>query len=106
MFKRKTKLIEKIAEEKQEVIKQLESIFDKKTRVYIDYANVRPWSIKLGWHIDLARLKAFLCSFDNIESVNFYNGYLAGDERSEREKTLAENCKYILRTKPVKKMLK
>jgi len=104
MFKPKTKLIGKITEEKKEVIKQLEVIFDKKTRVYIDYANVRPWSVRLMWHIDLARLKAFLGSFDTIESVNFYNGYLAGDERSEKEKTLAENCKYVLRTKPVKKM--
>lgn len=104
MFTPKTKLIEKISSEKQGVIRQLENIFDKRTRVYIDYANVRPWSNKLGWHIDLARLKAFLGSFDTIEVINFYNGYLAGNERSEREKAVAENCKYILRTKPVKKM--
>lgn len=104
MFKPKTKLIAEIAEGKLEVIKQLDNIFDKKARIYIDYANVRPWSVKLGWHVDLARLKAFLSSFENIEAINLYNGYLAGNERSEREKAVAESCKYLMRTKPVKKM--
>lgn len=102
MFTPKTDRIKNIAEYKQEVITQLESIFIGKTRVYIDYANVRPWSEKLGWHIELKRLKQFLDSFDTVEAVNFYNGYLAGNERSEKEKTEAENNKYFLRTKPVK----
>lgn len=102
MFAPKTERIKEIAGNKQEVIKQLESILGTKTRIYIDYANVRPWSTKLEWHIDLKRLKQFLDSFDTIEAINFYNGYLAGNERSEKEKDEAENCKYILRTKPVK----
>ncbi|MBU4480428.1 NYN domain-containing protein, partial [Patescibacteria group bacterium] len=50
------------------------------------------------------RLKQFLDSFDTIESVNFYNGYLEGDARSEKEKKEVENSKYTLRTKPVKIM--
>jgi len=104
MFTPKTERIKNIAREKTEVIKQLESIFATKTRVYIDYANVRPWSEKLGWHIDLKRLKQFLDSFNTIEAVNFYNGYLAGNERSEKEKTEVEYSKYVLRTKPVKIM--
>lgn len=104
MFKPKTDRIKDIAEYKQEVIKQLENIFSDKTRVYIDYANVRPWSEKLGWHIELKRLKQFLNSFNTVEAVNFYNGYLAGNERSEKEKTEAEDNKYFLRTKPVKIM--
>jgi len=104
MFTPKTQRIEEISKNKPEVIKQLEDIFDTKTRVYIDYANVRPWSAKLGWHIDLKRLKQFLNSFDTIgkDAITFYNGYLAGNERSEKEKLEAENCKYVLRTKPVK----
>jgi uncharacterized LabA/DUF88 family protein len=104
MFAPKTERIENIAKDKQETISQLDSIFGTKTRVYIDYANVRPWSEKLGWHIDLKRLKQFLDSFSTIETINFYNGYLAGNERSEKEKTETENCKYTLRTKPVKIM--
>jgi len=104
MFKPKTEKIKEITGYKQEVITQLERIFFDKTRIYIDYANVRPWSEKLGWHIELKRLKQFLDSFNTIEAVNFYNGYLEGNERSEREKTQAEDCRYVLRTKPVKIM--
>ena len=104
MFKPKTERIRETAVNKQAVIQQLEGIFAGKTRIYIDYANVRPWSEKLGWHIDIKRLKQLLDSFDTIEAVNFYNGYLAGNERSENEKKEAENNKYVLRTKPVKIM--
>ena len=76
----------------------------KSVRVYIDYANVRPWSNKLGWHIDIMRLKQFLDSFQVIEAVNFYNGYLEGDKKSERDIKDIENQRYIVRTKPVKVM--
>src|SRR3989344_2251378 len=104
MFTPKTERIGDVAKVKAEIIAQLGTIFDRKTRIYIDYANVRPWSERLKWHIDLKRLKQFLDSFDTIEAVNFYNGYLAGNERSENEKKESENCKYVLRTKPVKIM--
>lgn len=104
MFNPKTDRIKEIAEYKKEVITQLEDIFSNKTRVYIDYANVRPWSVKLGWHVEIKRLKQFLDSFDTIDAVNFYNGYLEGNERSEKEKNEAEYNKYFLRTKPVKKI--
>jgi uncharacterized LabA/DUF88 family protein len=104
MFNPKTERIKEIVKDKKEVITQMEGLFSDKTRVYIDYANVRPWSVKLGWHVEIKRLKQFLDSFDTIEVVNFYNGYLQGDERSEKEKMEAENNKYFLRTKPVKIM--
>src|SRR3989338_6092537 len=102
MFTAKTDKIHNLSEKHSKVIPELESLLIGNVYVYIDYANVRPWSEKLKWHIDLKRLKQFLDSFDTVEAINFYNGYLAGDERSEREKTEAENYKYILRTKPVK----
>lgn len=102
MFTPKTEKIKKIAEDKPELVKRLGKIFNTSTRIYIDYANVRPWSTKLGWHIDLKRLKQFMDSFDTIEAVNFYNGYLEGSEQSEREIKEIENQKYIVRTKPVK----
>jgi uncharacterized LabA/DUF88 family protein len=104
MFSPKTDKIKDIAKDKQDAIRQLESIFNARARVYIDYANVRPWSEKLHWHIDMKRLKQFLDSFDTIEAVNFYNGYLQGNERSEKDRRELESCKYILRTKPVKIM--
>lgn len=104
MFTPKTEKIKQISKTRHKVIEQLEDLFGTSARMYIDYANVRPWSNKLGWHIDLGRLKQFLDSFSSVEAVNFYNGYLEGDERSEREKQIVEDCKYVLRTKPVKIM--
>ena len=104
MFNPKTDRIKEIVKYKKDVITQLEDIFINKTRVYIDYANVRPWCVKLGWHVEIKRLKQFLDSFDTIEAVSFYNGYLEGDERSKKERKEAEDNKYFLRTKPVKIM--
>ena len=104
MFAPKIAKIKRVASKDPKVIKQLESIFDSPERIYIDYANVRPWSTKLGWHIDLKRLKQFLDSFNTIEAVNFYNGYIEGDKRSKREIEELENQKYVVRTKPVKIM--
>ena len=53
MFTPKTDKIANIAKTKGKVIQQLEGIFNDTTQRYIDYANVRPWSEKLHWHIDL-----------------------------------------------------
>ena len=102
MFTPKTERIKEIADRNPELVKRLDDIFNASTRIYIDYANVRPWSTKLQWHIDLKRLKQFLDSFDTIEAINFYNGYLSGDEQSEKEIKEVENRKYVVRTKPVK----
>lgn len=102
MFVPKTEKIKNIAENKKRIVKNLEDIFSKKTRIYIDYANVRPWCEKLKWHIDLKRLKQFLDSFENIEAINIYKGYLESDEISEDEIKQVENLKYVVRTKPVK----
>ncbi|MDP2655087.1 MAG: NYN domain-containing protein [bacterium] len=104
MFTPKTERIRNLAAGKAAVITGLEKLLDGSVRMYIDYANVRPWSTRLGWHVDLKRLKQFLDSFDTIEAVNFYGGYLAGDERSEQEIKDVEQHKYVVRTKPVKIM--
>ena len=76
MFKGKTARIDELAKQYSEKIDELERIFDKKTNVYIDYANVKPWAKKLGWHVEPKRLKQFLDSFDTVEVVNFYNDSL------------------------------
>ncbi len=104
MFIAKTEKISGIAKDKQAVINQLNKILVGKTRVYIDYANVRPWSTKLGWHIDLKRLKQFLDSFDNINAISLYMGFFENDGISQNEKNEVEKYKYILRTKPIKIM--
>ena len=52
----------------------------------------------------MKRLKQFLDSFDTIEAINLYNGYIEGEQRSEKEVKEIENQKYVVRTKPVKIM--
>jgi len=102
MFEAKTNRIQKLAEKYPERIKELEKIFDKKTNVYIDFANVIRWQDKLRWHIDLKRLKQFLDSFKNIEKIKFYNGKLESDEKSLKILEEAKKCGYVVKTKPVK----
>jgi len=104
MFIPKTDRIKKLAEKYPERIKELEEIFDKKTNIYIDFANVIRWQDKFKWHIDLKRLKQFLDSFSNIEKIKFYNGKLERDEKSLAILEEAEKCGYIVKTKLVKIM--
>lgn len=102
MFRPKTEKIEKIAELFSERVGELENLFVGIANIYIDYANVRPWSNKLGWHIDLKRLKQFLDSFDNIKEIKIYRGKLTGDKKSEKEIQLLDVWGYDVKTKPVK----
>jgi len=102
MFRPKTQRIDQLAKSQPHRIAELEQILDRKTNVYIDYANVRPWSEKLKWHVDPRRLKQFLDSFDTIHSVKFYVGTLGGDPESERFAKEIVGYGYDLKTKPVK----
>ncbi|HRZ29311.1 MAG TPA: hypothetical protein P5052_00695 [Candidatus Paceibacterota bacterium] len=47
MFIPKTEKIKKLSEKYSKNIQELESIFDKNTYVYIDFANVIHWQDKL-----------------------------------------------------------
>jgi uncharacterized LabA/DUF88 family protein len=85
-------------------IEELETIFFGKTNVYIDFANVIGWQDKLGWHIDLKRLKQLLDSFSTICGVKLYYGTLTGDIKSEQLIKEAEKYSYDVVTKPVKVM--
>ncbi len=105
MFQAKTTKISGLANKYPNRIKELELLFLKPTRVYIDFANVRPWSEKLGWNVAPKRVKQFLDSFSTIKSINFYAGELKGDPLSEdltreHRKTFGVGFK----TKPVKIM--
>jgi uncharacterized LabA/DUF88 family protein len=104
MFVPKTERLKILAKKFPERIFELEKIFEGSVNIYIDYANVRPWSEKLGWHVHLKRLKQFLDSFDNIRSIKIYKGSLPGDEHSEEEVRDIVRFGYDLKTKPVKKM--
>lgn len=102
MFSAKTKRIKILSEFKPEIIEELEEIFNKKTNVYIDFANILHWQERLNWHICLKRLKQFLDSFTNIQKVKFYFGTLTGDINSEQTIRDAKKYGYEVTTKPVK----
>lgn len=107
MFRAKTEGIRSLAKKDPAVIEKISGIFSGDVNVYVDYANVRPWSEKLQWHIEPRRLKQFLQSFDNVCSIKFYQGELTSDPRSRKEiKHLRslEGRRFLLRTKPVKIM--
>ena len=104
MFQPKTPKIAGIANANSKIIKELEKLLAGNVHMSIDYANVRPWSTKLKWHIDLKRLKQFLDSFDSVKEIKFYHGTLEGNESSGQEINTVNACNYIVRTKPVKIM--
>ncbi|PIS08529.1 hypothetical protein COZ61_00460 [Candidatus Berkelbacteria bacterium CG_4_8_14_3_um_filter_33_6] len=103
-FKPKTDRISKLATMCPNRIEELKNIFDQKSNIYIDYANVKPWSNKLGWHVDAKRLKQFLDSFSSINEVKLYNGTLESDNNSVNFNRNIKLLGYKLITKPVKVM--
>ncbi|MCG2740781.1 MAG: NYN domain-containing protein [Syntrophaceae bacterium] len=104
MFEPKVDRIRELSEIYPERIKELETIFSGKTNVYIDFANVHGWQEKLGWHVEIKRLKQLLDSFSSVEKVRFYNGTLLGDDKSELLIKDAQKYGYMVVTKPVKLM--
>ena len=104
MFQPKTERIKQLANILPHRIEELKKNLDRKTNVYIDFANVMGWQERLRWHIDVKRLKQFLDSFSTIESVKFYYGTLEGDNNSERLMKDVQKLKYKVITKPVKIM--
>lgn len=83
-------------------IEELKSIFDGDTHVYIDYANVRSCCTRLGWSLDLRRLKNLLVATGKVKSVRFYFGTIAGDKGSEGFLARARKEGFEVHTKAVK----
>lgn len=107
MFKSKTQKIEELLDfdpRNRKVTEEMLVLFGNNVYMYIDYANVKPWSTKLGWHISIERLSQFLESFSSIKITRFYHGTLEGDENSEKEIKMVQAGYFNLRTKPVKIM--
>jgi len=104
MFQAKTERIKELSQKYPDRILELERILNKKTNIYIDFANVIRWQDKLKWHIDLKRLKQFLDSFDTINLVKFYSGTIIGEEESEKFIEDIKKMNYDVHTKPVKIM--
>jgi uncharacterized LabA/DUF88 family protein len=103
MFKPATPEIKILASKFPDRIKELEKLLDNKTIVYIDFANLNGSAKKLGWQVDLKKLKALLDSFSIIEA-RFYFGHYPGDQRSRGFITLAHHTGFVIRTKPIKTM--
>jgi uncharacterized LabA/DUF88 family protein len=103
MFKAKTFPIEFAAKNHPERVSLLESLLTDLTIAYIDFGNVREWRKRLGWEIDLKKLKDFLDSF-GVKEVRFYFGTVPKDESANRFMTFVHKCGYKIRTKAVKKM--
>lgn len=102
-FKPKTFPLEHFAKVLPDRIQFLETVLTDKTIVYIDYGNVRGWKDRLGWELDLKKLKDLLDSF-GVKETRFYFGTYAGDSRSERFMTMIHKTGYKVRTKRVKIM--
>lgn len=83
-------------------IEEIKNLFDGKTILYIDYANVINWTDK--WHIDLERVKIFFESFPNVKSIKFFYGLMPKDGRSKKIISKAEAVGFKVFTKPVKKI--
>lgn len=104
MFTPKTEKIRELALKYPQRIQELERIFDKKTNIYIDFANVFRWQEKLGWHISLKRLKQLMDSFVTVNQIKFYSGILVGDIKSQKIVEEVRTLGYGIVTKPVKIM--
>ena len=104
MFQSKTDRIKELATKYPQRINELERIFEKSTNIYIDFSNVIGWQVKLGWHVDLKRMKQLLSSFDTVREIKIYFGTLVGDRKSEDFIKEAREYGYQLVTKPVKIM--
>ena len=103
MFKPKTFPLEHFAKVWPERINVLDTMLTDKTVVYVDYGNVRGWKKRLGWEIDLRKLKELFDSFGVLE-VRFYFGTNVGDNGSERFMTAVHRMGYKMRTKRIKRM--
>jgi uncharacterized LabA/DUF88 family protein len=103
MFNPKTFALEFAAKNHAARVSSLEGLLTDKTIVYIDFGNVREWRHRLGWEIDLRKLKDFLDSF-GVQEVKFYFGTLKNDAGANKFMTFVHKCGYTIRTKTVKVM--
>jgi len=102
LFKGLTPALETLAKKYSRQILELESLLDRRTNLYLDYANLKNWSSKLGWQIDMRRLRQFLQCFDTVNEIKVYYGTIAGNAASENRIDKLKKLGYTVVTKPVK----
>jgi uncharacterized LabA/DUF88 family protein len=81
---------------------ELKNLFVGDTHVYIDFANTRKSCSRLGWNIDLRKLRAVLESTGKVKSCKIYFGTIVGDKGSEGFVARIKKEGFELETKPVK----
>ncbi len=84
--------------------KELTDLFEGDTHVYVDYANVRSCCKRLGWSIDVRKLKSLLDATGKVRCARFYFGTMVGDKGSEGFIARVRKEAFKVETKPVKIM--
>ena len=102
MFRALTPEIEALAKKYSRQTLELEALLDRKTNLYLDYANLKNWSSKLGWRVDMCKLIQLLRCFDTVNEIKVYYGTIAGNPTSERRIERFRELGYKVVTKPVK----
>ncbi len=87
-----------------EKVDEFIALLGDEVNIYIDYANIRPWSEKLGWHIDMKRLKQLFDAIEQIKICKVYYGTIAENQKSIDFIKELSDAKYHVETKPVKFM--
>lgn len=103
MFTAKTNALDMAAKKFPERVEMLESLLNYSTIVYIDFSNVNGLQRRLGWQIDLRKLKDLFDSF-GVKETRFYFGTLSGHEGSSRFMSFVYKAGFKVRTKKVKVM--
>ena len=104
-FNPKTNRIRALVERFAYIVTDLDPLFgdgSTSTNSYIDYGNVRNWADRLGWHVDLKRLKQLLDSFSGQHIEKFYYGTRDGIAESEDLVKNVGGLGYDVHTKSVK----
>jgi uncharacterized LabA/DUF88 family protein len=83
---------------------EISGLFVGDTHVYIDYANIRKACLRLGWRVNLKKLKQMLDATGKVKNVGFYFGTLVGDKGSQGFMARARKEGFAVVTKPVKCM--
>lgn len=102
MFKALAPELDILARRYSRQVLELETLFNRKTNLYLDYANLKNWSSKLGWRVDMRRLILLLRCFDTVQEIKLYYGTIAGNEASEKRIEKFKKLGYKVITKPVK----
>jgi uncharacterized LabA/DUF88 family protein len=103
-FKPQTARLEKLIKDFPYVETELGKFLYGRSRIYLDYGNMRPWSTKLNWNVGLKRLRQLLDCFEGEKQITCYYGTLDSDPDSVALIDEMKALKLTVKTKPVKRI--